>query len=122
MRYFLKIKQSQGAEGKRDLGRKRTGRGRGICSGIGEGVGLKPEGPAERIETGNLGRWRCQGPGVTGSPLEGTRDLGGERFSRLKRRDLAETYCSGERELTESTSSRRASRVGMVLPSLSQKL
>jgi hypothetical protein len=44
-----------------------------------EETGLKPRGPAERLETGNLGG---------GGALECTRDLGGERLSGLKGMNL----------------------------------
>jgi hypothetical protein len=42
-----------------------------------------------------------------GNPLECTRDLGDERILGLKQRDLDEMAYSGERELVESTSSRK---------------
>ena len=43
-----------------------------------------------------------------GYPPEFTRDLGGERLSRLKEREtLDEIPYSGERELVEPTSSRK---------------
>jgi hypothetical protein len=42
-----------------------------------------------------------------GDSPECTRDLGGERLSGLKGRDLDEMYYSGERELVEPTSSRK---------------
>jgi hypothetical protein len=48
----------------------------------------------------NLRRWEV------GNPLEGTRDMGGERIFRLKEGTLHEMSNSGERELVESICSR----------------
>jgi hypothetical protein len=53
------------------------------------------------MEICNLGGWEV------GDPLECTRDLGGERLSGLKGKCLDEMLNSGERELIESTSSRK---------------
>jgi hypothetical protein len=50
---------------------------------LGEKKGLKPQGPEERMETGKLRKQE-----VGGNPLEYNRDLGGERLSGLKGKDL----------------------------------
>jgi hypothetical protein len=58
-------------------------RKRGTWSDI--GVGNRSEAPSKM--NGNMQTWEVEG-GRWGDPLECTRDLGGERISRLKERDL----------------------------------
>jgi hypothetical protein len=71
----------------------------GTWSGIVGGLELKPWGPAERIQTISGGRkWE--------DPPECTRDLGGDSKDS-KEGTLDEMFYNGERELVESTSSRK---------------
>ena len=53
------------------------------------------------MEICNLCGWEV------GYLVESTKDLGGKRLSGLKGRDLSKILTSGEREVIESTSSRK---------------
>ena len=72
-------KQSQEAEGGRDLGGEGRGRRKGKHDLVwGKEAGLKPQGSEWKYVT--LREEKC------GDPLQCTRDLGGKRISRLKER------------------------------------
>ena len=77
---------------------KVTGRGRGEHDQVLD-RGNRAKAPRASRKTGNRQPWG-------GGALECTRDLGGERLSGLKG-TLDEMSYSGERELVESTSSRK---------------
>jgi hypothetical protein len=77
-------KQSQEAEGGRDLGGREEGEGKGNHDQVlGEGN------RRESLRAGKInGNMQPQGVGGKGIPPECTRDLVGESLSGLKKRDL----------------------------------
>ena len=100
-----KRKQSQEADGGRDLGCRGKGREKGKWEHdqvLGREQERNPEGQQKEWKYATSeGGWEVEGP------LECTRDLGHERLSRLKRGILDEMPYSGERELVKSTFSRK---------------
>ena len=96
-------KQSWGREGGRDLCWRNMGEGkRGLWSSIGGEQKWSPEGQQNKWKQSTF--WEVEG---RGEPLECTRDMGGERSSGLKGRDLRWNASIGEKELVEVISNRK---------------
>ena len=80
----------------------REGRGRGkggLDQVLGVGTRSETRGPTERMEIYNLGRWE--------NPLKCSRDLEVREPQNSKGKTLDEMPNGGEKELVESTSSRK---------------